>query len=481
MNMTFRGVSLGIILLVSITPGMAEGAETASAKRPNLLFLLTDDQRWDAMGCADNPIIRTPNMDALAAEGIRFRNMFVTTSICAASRASIFTGLYERTHRYTFDTPPLASRVTDNSYPALLKRAGYRTGFVGKFGVKVAPGSTARMFDYFAPLTPPFFKKQPDGTLRHLTDIETDKANTFLASAPPGQPFCLSVSFNAPHAEDDDPKQYFWPRTCDALYQDAVIPVPKTMSEAFFNAQPEFLRNSESRIRFNWRFNEPRKHQEMVKGYYRMISGVDLAIQRIRAELEKRGLADNTVIVFTSDNGYFLGERGFADKWYIYEHSIRVPLIVYDPRLAKPLRGRVVDLMALNVDLAPTLLALADVEVPPQTQGRSLLPILAGQTPQDWRKDFFYEHLLHNPLIPKSEGVRTNQWTYVRWFEQKPLVEELYDHEADFDEIHNLAGNPKYAEIFQQLRQRTNELRDQYGGPYVPNHIPKRTRKLDKR
>ena len=296
--------------------------------------------RWDMMGCAGNTIIQTPQLDALAKDGVRFQNAFVTTAICAASRASILTGLYERTHRYTFGTKPITAEHVEISYPALLRRAGYRTGFVGKFGVGVPPGGAKQMFDSFTPLNrTPYWKKQPDGTLKHLTDIEGEKAIEFIAASKPGEPFCLSVSFNAPHAEDNDPQQYFWQKEVDNLYKDAKFPTPATMTDAFFNALPEFLRKTESRVRFHWRFDEPKKYQAMVAGYYRMISGVDLVIGRICAALKKQGLAGNTVIVFTADNGYFLGERGFADKWYIYEHSIRVPLIVFDPRRRKKVGG----------------------------------------------------------------------------------------------------------------------------------------------
>jgi arylsulfatase A-like enzyme len=212
----------------------------------------------------------------------------------------------------------------------------------------------------------------------------------------------------------------------------------------------------------------------MVAGYYRMISGIDLVVGRIRAALTAKGLADNTVIVFTADNGYFLGDRGFADKWYIYEHSIRVPLLVFDPRAAKERRGRVVSKVALNVDVSPTLLELAGVAVPKQVQGSSLVPLLNGETPRDWRTDFFYEHLFERKNIPKSEGVRTERFAYVRWFEQKPVVEELYDHVADFDETKNLINDPKYAEVRDELRKRTTELRDKYGGPYRPNPAEKK-------
>jgi arylsulfatase A-like enzyme len=437
--------------------------------KPNIVFILTDDQRWDMLGCAGNSIIKTPNVDALAKDGVRFRNMFVTTAICAASRASILTGLYERTHRYTFNTKPITNNHIALSYPALLKKSGYRTGFVGKFGVGVEKGAIKSLFDSFAPSGHPYWKKQSDGSRKHLTDIEGEKAIAFLDTVKPGQPFCLSISFNAPHATDNDPKQYHWQKEVDHLYSDTKFPVPKTMTEDFFRAHPDFLKKSESRVRFKWRFDEPKKYQDMVRGYYRMISGVDLVVGRVRARLQKRKLADNTIIVFTSDNGYFLGDRGFADKWYIYEPSIRVPLIVYDPRARKVDRGRVVDSMVLNVDLCPTMLELAGVKVPKLTQGRSLVPLLKGNVPEDWRTDFFYEHLYERKNIPKSEGVRTERFTYVRWFEQKPLVEELYDHRADFDETKNLIRDPKFTEILARLRKRTTELRDLYGGPYRPS------------
>jgi len=275
------------------------------------------------------------------------------------------------------------------------------------------------------------------------------------------------VSFNAPHAEDNDPKQYYWQKEVDELYRDTKFTLPKTAE--MFDSHPEFLKNTESRVRFKWRFDDPEKYQRMVAGYYRMISGVDLVVGRIRAALKEKGIADNTVIVFTADNGYFLGDRGFADKWYIYEHSIRVPLLVYDPRASNTQRGKVVSQMALNVDITPTLLELSGTPIPKEVQGRSLVPLLKGETPKDWRTDFFYEHLFERKNIPKSEGVRNERYSYVRWFEQKPIVEELYDHVADFDEVKNLIDDPKYAEVREQLRKRTTELRDQYGGPYRPN------------
>jgi arylsulfatase A-like enzyme len=305
-----------------------------------------------------------------------------------------------------------------------------------------------------------------------VEDLAGDRAEEFLDGCRPGQPFQLSLSFNAPHAEDNDPQQYFWPKELDGLYRDAHFPTPRTMAPQFFAAHPEFLKNTESRVRFNWRFDRPEKYQEMVRGYYRMITGIDAVIGRLRESLTERGLDRNTVLVFTSDNGYFLGERGFADKWYGYEHSLRVPFLIYDPRSPEGRRGRVLESTVLNVDVAPTLLELAGLPLPNEYQGRSLMPLLAGEKPVDWRTDFFFEHLFERANIPKSEGVRTKRYTYIRWFQQQPVVEELYDHQADFEQEHNLLRDPAHGEALGALRRRTDELRDQYGGPYRPHRRP---------
>lgn len=458
-------MSRQLILLLALAGALAMASGSQAQSRPNLVFLLTDDQRADAMGCAGHPILKTPQMDRLAREGVRFTNAFVTTPICAASRASLFTGLWERTHRFTFSTPPIRNEHVDLSYPTRLRAAGYRTGFTGKFGVRVPAGAEGRMWDYYEPLNrTPYLKPQPDGSVRHLTDITADSAIRFIEGCEPGRPFSLSVSFNAPHAEDNDPQQYFWPESVDHLYRDAKIEPPRTMTEEFFRKQQPFLHDSESRVRFRWRFDEPAKYRRMVAGYYRMISGVDAAIGRIRESLERKGVAKNTIIIFSSDNGYFLGERGFADKWYGYEHSLRVPLIVLDPRLPAGRRGSVAPSIALNTDVAPTLLDLAGIQVPGEMQGSSLVPLLSGQVPPEWRTDFFFEHLFERHNIPKSEGVRDGRFTYIRWFEHG--AEELYDHQADPEQERNLAGERPHQKDLLRLRRRTDELRDQYGGPY---------------
>jgi arylsulfatase A-like enzyme len=431
------------------------------AARPNILVVVTDDQRFDALGIAGNPVVTTPAIDALARDGVRFTNAFVTTAICAASRASILSGRYESAHRYSFRTPPLARRFTDSSYPRLLRAAGYHTGFIGKLGVTTEPEATVAMFDHFEPTAPPYL---PPGETRHLTDRVADKAVAFLRTRPRGAPFCLSLSFDAPHAEDDNPGQYVWATDLDGLYDDVAVPPPANAEPEFFARQPEFLRTSLNRVRWGWRFDTEEKRVRMTRGYYRMIFGVDRALARIRAELDTLGLADDTVIVFTSDNGYFLGERGFAGKWLMYEESIRVPLIVADPRLPQQRRGTTCARFALNVDLAPTVLELAGLRPPAAFQGRSLAPLLAGE-PAAWRSDFYYEHRTDLPAIPKSEGVRTARWKYLRYFEQDPVHEELYDLERDPHERVDLSGDPAAADLLARLRARCAALRAAAAAP----------------
>ena len=440
----------------------------APATAQNILFFLTDDQRHDQFGAAGHPVLQTPTMDRLAAEGVRFRNAFVTTSICAASRATILTGLYERSHRFTFETPPLRDEVTATSYPALLRQAGYRTGFVGKFGMVAEPGAVERMFDMFEPLDrDPYVRQQPDGSRRHISQIAGDKAIEFLRLRDGGQPFALSVSFNAPHAEDEDKDDHYpWPSVVDGMYDDQEIGPPILSAPQVFASQPEFLKTSLNRERYFWRWDTPEKYQKNIRGYYRMISGVDHVMARVLDELERLDLADDTVVIFAGDNGYYLGQRGFAGKWSHYEESLRVPLIVKDPRVDGSLRGRVVDAMALNVDIPATILAIAGIDVPAPYQGSSLVPFVQGRVPEAWRTDFFAEHLFDHPKIPKREGVRSERWVYARYFEQEPVFELLHDLENDPLQLQNLAGDLRYVEPLGRMRARTDALRDSYGGRY---------------
>ena len=468
-------------------------------ERPNILFLLTDNQHWTSMGAAGNDVISTPHMDDLADRGVLFENSFVTTPICGASRASFLTGLYRRSHQFDFRTPPFRAALGPITYPALLKASGYRTGFIGKFGIESDGYMNVEdeaavldaMFDHFDDFEhwgpDYYFERQPDGSLRHLTDVTGDKIADFLRQwhhTDAGRPFCLSVSFNAPHCQDDHPQQYIWPSGVDHLYHDAVIGVPPTADPAFIETQPDFIKQSENRERWLRRFSTPELFQENMKGYYRMVSGIDVVLGRVLDELDSLGVADSTVIIFTSDNGMFFGERGLSDCWLLYEDSIRVPLVVMDPRFDESRRGARVDELALNIDISPTIIELAGIDVPEAVQGRSLLPLLAG-TSDGWRQDFYCEHLFEHPLIPKSEGVRTTRWKYIKYVELPASdeeqqregnavkggigrrvrggnrYEELYDLESDPLEADNVIDDPRCQETLDRLVRRFAELRDE--------------------
>jgi len=426
-------------------------------KQPNIIFLLTDDQRADTMGCAGNPIIQTPNMDALAANGVRFTNAFVTTSICASSRASIFTGQWTRCHGINDFGTHFTPEALAQTYPMLLSQAGYRIGFIGKYGVGPKRDLPIDKYDYWKGFAGQgrYENKDEDGNYKHLTQIMGEQAIDFLQDCSEEQPFCLSVSFKAPHVQDSDPRQFIYDRAYENLYSDVIIPTPETIDRRYFDALPEFLRTSEARRRWKIRFPNPEKFQESVKAYYRLITGVDVVIGKIRDQLKQLKLDDNTVIMLIGDNGFYLGEYGLAGKWYPHELSIRVPLVVYDPRAPKKRHGLVLDKMALNVDIAPTILELAHLKVPQQMQGRSLVPLLKGRKPR-WRTEFFYEHLFEHKTIPKSEALRTERFKYLRYVDYD--YEELYDLENDPTETINLAKDEKYQETLNSLRKRCNEL-----------------------
>lgn len=447
------------IVFILLIFGLSLEALPQHADKPNIIFILTDDQRWDALGFAGNSIIQTPEMDRLAREGIYFENAFVTTPICAASRASILTGLYERTHGYTFGQGNIKQVYMDQSYPVKLREGGYHTGFFGKFGV-LYPGFQ-ELFDEgedydrngnFKDRRGYFFKTIGEDTV-HLTRYTSQQAIDFIQNAPDNKPFMLSLSFSAPHAHDPAELQYFWSPEFDNLYEDITIPEPLMHEDSYFMAQPEYVRTGENRTRWHWRYDNPEKYQHSVKGYYRMISEIDSEIGKIRKVLEEKGLAENTVIILMGDNGYFLGERQLAGKWLMYDNSLRVPLIVFDPREKG---GKRIESFALNIDVPATILDFAGIQVPDSWQGLSL-----NAKELENRKEFLTEHLWQTPIIAPSEAIRTERWKYFRYIND-PTWEELYDLNADPLEKNNLAGNPQYRRNLDELKSRLKELATQY-------------------
>lgn len=439
--------------------GSIADAAPKTSKRPNIILLVTDDQRWDTLGCMGNRVIQTPNLDRLARYGVLGTNNFCTTSICAPSRATLLTGMYVSSHGVEdFNTPLPTDRFAE-SYPVLLRQAGYRTGFVGKWGLGGDPPAEA--FDYFTGFSGQgTYFEEIDGTVMHRTQILGDQALEFLDTCTPERPFCLSISFKAPHVQDEHPDQFLYDARFRHLYREDRIEPAKTAEPEYFQRLPDFLRESEGRVRWGKRFETPEHYQTSVKRYYRLITGVDDAVGRIVEHLERSSLADDTVILMTSDNGFFLGEHGLAGKWLMYEESIRTPLLYYDPRLPKKQRGCRTNAITLNIDVAPTLLALGGVTIPTACQGKNLLPLFYGET-KTTRTEFFYEHRFSHPRIPKSEGIRTERWKYLRYYEQDPVVEELYDLQNDPWETSNLSGTKELEDLISELRIKTDRWKQQ--------------------
>jgi arylsulfatase A-like enzyme len=420
--------------------------------RPNILFLLSDDQRADLLGVMGHPVLQTPNIDRLARQGVLFRNNFCSTAICCTSRASLLSGLYEKCHGVSNFAKPLSPEVRALSYPELLRQAGYRTCFTGKYGVG---GNGAPKADFDVSFGDPGLERA--GQSRAIGRQAMD----FLDQATANQPFCLCVHFRAPHARDNDPAQYLYDPEEASLYRGQQMPVSPKTAATYFDRLPEFVKNSESRVRWQKRFTNPEHYQESVRSYFRLISGVDTVVGQIREKLAQKGLEGNTIIIYSSDNGYFLAERGLADKWYAYEESIRTPLIIFDPRQPQTMRGKQRTEMTLNIDISPTILDAAGLKVPPSVQGRSLLPLVAGAKPA-WRKEWFYSHLFPatppTVVIPKSEGLRTERWKYIRWSEAQPAVEEVYDLRRDPQELVNLVSGAQRPKLEERWKLWNNAL-----------------------
>jgi arylsulfatase A-like enzyme len=445
-----------------------------TTRRPNIVFLLTDDQRWDSLACMGNPIVLTPNIDRLAARGVRFENHFVTTAICVSSRASIFTGLYSRCHGIWNFSDSFPPDLFARSYPALLRQAGYRTGFIGKWGID-GGAMPSDSFNYFRGFQGQgrYFPDKSDPR-RHLTAIMGAQAAEFLSGCTPQQPFCLAISFKAPHVQDDHPEQFLYDPADQDLYQNAAIPIPETAHPRFIAELPLSIQRSEARRRWAVRFATPALYQASVKAYYRLVTGVDREVGRLMKLLSDSGLDQNTVIVYSSDNGFYLSEHGLAGKWFTHEESIRTPLIITDPRLPPSSQNRRISQMTLNIDIAPTLLDLAGAPIPPSMQGRSLRPLLQDTAP-DWRREWFYEHHFRsNGWIPATEGVRTPRWKHVLHIDEKPPFEELYDLASDPRETRNLARSPRHhAERERFLSRRAAWIRAlEEWRPDAPWHDP---------
>lgn len=445
--------------LCFIAVSCADGKKGDNKRQLNVVFLLADDLRWNSLGCAGNSILHTPNIDNLARDGIRFSNACVTSAISMVSRANILTGQYMSRHGIREFGVPLSEEAFSQTYPAILRKAGYWTGYVGKYGVgKIRENS----FDFSIEYEGRHWIKRKDGDSIHVTVKNTMDALQFLRTRPKEKPFMLTVGFFATHAQDNHPDQYLYQPESERYYLNDSIPVPMTASDDYFRRLPPFLSNekNEGRIRWHWRFDSPEKYQRYMKAYFRMLTELDSAVGEIIADLKKEGCYENTLIIFMGDNGYFHAERGLADKWYPYQESIRVPLVVVDPRLPEDKRNSINKEFVLNIDIAPAIISAAGEVVPARMQGEDFSRLYLKRKDVKWRRDFFYEHpfVTSEQRIPSSEALVTHTDKYILWPHYG--YEEYFDLVQDSLETNNSINSEMYRDRLTIIKKRFAELKE---------------------
>lgn len=447
-----------------IRPFVNNQIDNESNTRPNILLVFVDDLDQEPLGFMGNSIIQTPAIDRLAADGVVFRNAFATTATCITSRGTLMTGRYAaRTGIYFDQFDELTPKQAAMSYPAQLRQAGYYTGYVGKWHLgsfREGMFDDDRAYDGQGQF---WSEDYPPEHGSHLTDRLGDQAVDLIYDAPADQPFAITIGFKAPHVQDGFHPIEPYPASpaTAVLYERDEIPAPPLSNPDFFMSQPEFLQKSLNRVRWKYRLGPPESlnFQRSMRRYYRMVTGVDRQLNKMIEALRKTGRLDNTIVVLTSDHGLYLGDRGYAGKWLGHDTSIRIPLVIYDPRLPESERGTRREQMALMIDLNPTFLDWAGVSPSDGVQGESLVPIIAGETPNNWREEFFYEHHSFPDRIPRSEGIRTAQYKYLRYLDSEPLYEELYDLKVDPHEENNLAYDSEHDELLQEMRKKWEHWR----------------------
>ncbi|MFC5412102.1 sulfatase [Larkinella bovis] len=438
------------LILNALAPfswGQSRQSGSGKTKRPNIVFIITDSHRADALGVSGHPFVQTPHLDQLAKTGIRFTNAYVTTAICAVSRASILSGQHQARHKINDFTTSFSEATWQQTYPVMLRKAGYKTAQIGFLGVGKNP--PADQFDHWDANIP---WMTPDGL--HQTDNITRKAVEFLEKQRSDEPFYLALSFHAAHEIDGvngKPATYLVQERYKNLYRERTMPVPVTASEDHWNSFPDFFRTDQNIGRQRWYglFSTPELFQENVKNYYRLITGLDEAVGRVVARLKELKLDENTVVVYTSDHGFSLGEHGLMGKWYGFEPSTHVPLIINDLRPSAKKRPLRADQLVLNIDLAPTLLGIAGIPAPREMQGKDLRQLVAGSLPE--RPHFFYEHtVFKSPALPKVEGIISKDYKYFRYTEHD--FESLYDCRNDPHETRDVARDPAYQKQLEKVR-----------------------------
>ncbi len=504
------------ILAVTVMHCKERQAQETAESRPNIIFIFTDDHALQAISAYGSVINQTPNIDRLADEGMIFRNSFCTNSICAPSRAVIQTGKHSHLNgvidnREVFDS----AQVT---FPKLLSKGGYQTAMIGKWHLKSEPVG----FDFWKVLpgqgnyyNPDF--RTPDGIERiegYVTDIVTDVSLEWLKNGrDKTMPFMLMTQQKAPHRPWQPGPKYL------NMYDDVEIPEPATLFDDYSNrasGAPLQEMEIDRHMRFSWdlkvepepsdsvgykvwnrRMNrytpeqreawnaayEPKnkafkeanlegkdlvrwKYQRYIKDYLRCIASVDDNIGRLLDYLEESGLAENTIVMYSSDQGFYLGEHGWFDKRWMYEESLHMPLVVKWPGVINP--GSVNTDMVQNIDFAETFLDIAGLNIPEEMQGKSLVPLLQGNTPEDWRSSIYY-HYYEYPgahMVQRHNGVRTDRYKLINYYQLGE--KELFDLEADPQEMKSVFNDPEYAKIQTRLEHELERLRISYQDNTIP-------------
>ncbi|MEQ8765743.1 MAG: sulfatase-like hydrolase/transferase [Planctomycetota bacterium] len=492
----FRFSAVLIVAVTCVPPDVRATPLSGAPPRPNVIFLMTDDHASHAISAYGSRINRTPHLDRLAAEGRLFTNCFVTNSICAPSRATILTGKYSHRNGVLDNRLPFDGSQT--TFPKLLQAAGYQTAFVGKWHLKTDPTG----FDHWEILpgqgtyyNPRLKTKGGEQQLvGYTTDILTDRAIDWLQSQRESEkPFLLCLQHKAPHRE--------WAPGPDHLttYDDTTIPEPETLFDDWSGrASPASRQTMSIRDHLSQRdlklvppgnlteeqlatwnaaygpknlaFEEASltgrdlvrwKYQRYIKDYLRCVASVDDGIGRVLDYLDESGLSENTIVVYTSDQGFYLGDHGWYDKRWMYEESLRTPLIVRWPGITP--QGSKDDHLVMNLDFAQTILEAAGVEAPTDMQGESLVPLLRGESPSDWR-DAIYYHYYEFPAVHSVRrhcGVRTDRFKLIHYYQEGEW--ELFDLRADPNEMKSVHAHADYAEVRAGLEARLEELRVKYG------------------
>ena len=426
-------------------------------KPMNIILLYGDDWRHDSIGSAKASIVRTPFFDWLANQGMKFVHNCVTTSVCWISRATLYSGLYLSRHKSDYPHKPLWYGGWNETWPQLLKESGYYLGHVGKWHFEVNDLVTDT-FDHMDPYYGDHWYEEGGGKI-HTTKKDERGALEFLRKRPHDKPFMLSVCFFAPHSQDGTDEQYFPQPESMSLYENETVEVPISATEEAYNKLPYFFTDrNEGRVRWRQRYDTPEKHQHMMKNYFRLITEIDRTSEAIYKELETQNAVDNTMIIFTTDNGLYHSEHQLAGKWFPHQESIRVPLIIKDPRIPKDKVGTINEDFTLNIDLASTILGAAGIKQPRVMQGRDISDLYLKPNPK-WREEFFYEHPVHleSKIIPASTALVRKNYKFMTWPDFN--VEQLFNLEADPYELADIVNGRGLEGLVSEMRIRHDELR----------------------